>query len=474
MKPLLLYFREDFLELWSIDPNDRLTPLVINSSHKIPLYFFLSGDQILMDDFAKENFSKSIPNSFGDFWKNTGSHSLTYKRFNAVQTFDQLLPFGIKETILPAVLKSAFPEHVVSQFLNEKNTFVLYDSFVDEKQREIINKGLFEIVGFDPQAITILDYWDIFRNTQVQVNSLSSQDSFLLVNASLGNIYIHLIGINPPFHISKKVIEGKGHDPRVSSILDFIAEFAIAKGSFMKHDDIKQVLVNEGPIVLNLLKNGLVRHSIKNSHLDISPLKLDFFRTDVEGRLNNKESINYIRYEFDNFRRSNNAERIKIFLSGDVINQEAFKDFFTSTYSMVNPLDAGHESMIVASALKQARSLINSSAPKGGVDYHPLFQAPSAPVLKTPPLVNIHSVPPPPVMTKVPPKVAVPPIKPSVPVPSPVQRQAAPPIVPPKAVPKISTPVPPPKTVAPPVIPPKAVMPPAPAKVPPPPPPKRK
>ena len=83
MDSLLLFFREEILELWSIDPSGRLIAVNYNSSNKIPLYFLLSGDQIQMDSFAKESFKKSILNSYGDFWQNNASNILVYERFGA-------------------------------------------------------------------------------------------------------------------------------------------------------------------------------------------------------------------------------------------------------------------------------------------------------------------------------------------------------------------------------------------------------
>jgi len=108
MDSLLLFFREEVLEMWSIDPNGRLLQVNYNSSNKIPLFFLLSGDQILMDSFAKESYNKKIENSFGDFWQNSASNMIEYQRFGAKYKFDTLLPDKLKESILPSVVKSHF------------------------------------------------------------------------------------------------------------------------------------------------------------------------------------------------------------------------------------------------------------------------------------------------------------------------------------------------------------------------------
>jgi hypothetical protein len=258
MDPLLIYFKEDYIELWSIDSNDRLLPVNFQSSNKIPLYFLLNGDQIQMDGFARSQYLEHTSGifTFGDFWKNIGSNLITYSRFEKSYSYDTLLPFALKESILPSIIKSHFHSPNFSEFISQKRTFFLFDSFVDEDKREAINKGLLEIVGFSPENLIFLDYWEILRR---KLND--PQDVMLFLNASLGNIYIHLIGNKHPYHISKKIIEGKGRDPRVDTILDFIAEKAKSRGSNLSISEIKMILVNDAPIVLNLLKTIFIGFS---------------------------------------------------------------------------------------------------------------------------------------------------------------------------------------------------------------------
>lgn len=478
MDPLLFYFKDDFIELWSIDQNGRLVQVFYNSSNRIPLYFLLSGDQIIMDNYAKESFFKLQNGAFGNFWKNTGNTSITYERFGTNYQFDTLLPYAIKETILPSILKSHFNNTNFSEFLQSKRTFILYDSFVDEEQRELINKMFFEIVGFAPNSLIFLNYWDIYRSSQISNKQLNSVESFVYVNTSLGNIYLHLIGENQPHHITKKVIEGKGRDPRVDTILDFIAEIAIAKGSQMKISEIKKEIANDGPKVLELLKDGLVMYTIKNDNIDFNPLKLNFHRTEVEGRLNNKQSLNLVQNEFDGFRRGNNAELLSIFLIGDVINQPVFVDFFKNTYTKVFPQNENFENAFLLDALKKCSNILNSSTINFTLTSKQINSTKEPPKVTTPPPQRpITPIPIPPRVTippPPPPKVTIPPPMPQRPI-TPIQippRVTVPPSTPPKV---IAPPPPPTRVTAPMSIPPRVnAGPPKPPPKPPPPPPKKK
>jgi hypothetical protein len=172
-----------------------------------------------MDSYAKEAYYKNEVGAFGDFWTNTGAKKKEYQRFGIQHSFDTLLPYALKESIFPAVLRSIYPSLNFADFLQSNLLFVLYDSFIDVELREVINNGFFETIGFSPGSISIVDFWEIF-NTNVHVNS----ESIVAVNASLGNIYLHVVGRTHPYHLSKKIIEGKGRDPRLDTVLDFIAE----------------------------------------------------------------------------------------------------------------------------------------------------------------------------------------------------------------------------------------------------------
>jgi len=382
MNSLLLFFREDVLETWSIDLNGRLLPVNYNSSNKIPLYFLLSGDQILMDSFAKESYYKNVENSFGDFWQNSASNMLEYERFGAKYTFDTLLPYTLKESILPSVVKSHFHCGNLSEFLTQFNTLIAFDSFIDQEQQEKINKNLLEIVGYNPNALVLIDFWENYKEVLIKKNTITRNDSFVLVNGSLGNIYFHLIGKNSPSHLSKRVLIGKGHDPRVDTILDFLSEIARAKGSIVSQSDIKKEIVSDAEVILNKLFDGYVMHTIKNDKIGINPLKIGFHRSEIDGRLNNRQSLNFIQNEFDTFRKNNNAENLGIILSGSLINQAVFKDFFSSTYSKVLSESEAFEKEFILQILDQ-----NRTCPSEAQSKHLKGQEKSGPIVNTPPVV---------------------------------------------------------------------------------------
>jgi len=432
--------------MWSIDSNGRLLEVNYNSSNIIPLYFLLSGDQILMDSFAKDSFNKNVENSFGDFWQNSASNMLEYERFGKKYKFDTLLSYTLKESILPSIVKSHFHCGNLSEFLTQFNTLIAFESFIDQEQQEKINKNLLEIVGYNPNALILIDFWEHYKEVLIKKNTITRNDSFVVVNGSLGNIYLHLIGKNSPSQLSKSVLIGKGHDPRVDTILDFLSEIARAKGSIVSQSDIKKELVSDAEVIINKLSDGYVMHTIKNNKIGINPLNIGFHRDEIDGRLNNRQSLNFIQNEFDAFRKNNNAENLGIILSGSVINQPVFKDFFSSTYSKVHSESEGFEMEFILRCLEKNR--ISDPPPlKTTTEVPPSVDSKNntTPVDKVPPVIQI----PPGTGNKGTKddikKSEIPPtVPPGVPIPPPIPKEVKKVVVPPPLSPKTKVPPPPP------------------------------
>jgi hypothetical protein len=414
MNPLLIYFREECIELWSLDTNGRLLPVMYNSSNQLPLYFLLSGEEILMNKYAKDAYLNNEANSFGDFWKNLENNSISYDRFASNNSFSTLLPYVLKEAVLPLIAKSHFHTNL-SDLLKETNTAVLFDSFVEEKHKEIILNLFFEIIGFDPNSILSFDYFDSFREIKIKYKAITQSDSFILANISCGNFYFHLIGKNSPLHLAKKVLEGKGQDPILDCVLDFLVEIAQAKGSMLKHIDIKKELKNDAIAILNKIPDGLVLHTVRNNNLDVNPLKISFHKNEIEGRINNRQSLNFIQNEFDSFRKQNNAEQLPIFLGGEIINRSVFRDFFNNTYSKVNFEEDDFNSNIIISCVNRLltkENLISDNRQTLTTPIQTSLKGTKPPVATNPPVVNT------PPIVNTPPKVTLPPVVKVPPVPN--------------------------------------------------------
>jgi len=328
--PLLIYFKEHTVEFWSIDQNRRLIPLNFGNSNCAPLNFFINGDTIYMDQNALNQFDSNAENSFGDYWINILNPTLKYNRFNTSYEFSSLLSYALKENILPDILSYHYNDLTLEAFLNTCQTLILYDSFIDEQTRNRVNKELIEIIGFNSSILVSHDYWELYRAFLEKKGYLSPQESFLCINTALGDLNINLVAQNPTLTLNKKTLKGRGNDPRVDTILEYVAEIAVRKGSQLSIDAIKKIITPHGSAILNLLDNGWVEYKIKNVEIGVYPLNLAFHKDAVINRINNKASLNFIEGELNSFRIDNRANSFKIFLNGSLINQDIFVTFFST------------------------------------------------------------------------------------------------------------------------------------------------
>ena len=458
--PLLIYFKEEVVEFWSIDQNKRLIPINFGANNIVPLSFLVSGDQISMDQNAKMQFDSNADNSYGNYWANILNSQLKYNRFHNSHSFSTLLSYAIKENILPHIIRNNFSSFTKESFLTTCKTIIIYDSFIDEQHRNIVNKELLEVIGFNPSSLVTYDYWELYRAYYEKKEKINSEESFISINSALGDLNINLVAQNPTLTINKKNLIGRGNDPRMDTILEYVAEIAIRKGSLVPINEIKKKIINHGPAILELLKDGLVTYKIKSHDIGIYPLNLDFHRDAIANRLNNRASLNFIQGEFDNFRNANQASGYKIFLNGEIINQEVFIDFFKTTYSNVETesIDFNQNLKIfIFDYFKEQQNTHQPVVTQLVVNAPPILppreSAPTPPrVAPTPQLPPRPAVP-------IPPKVTAPPILPPSPAAPIPPRATAPSPLPPRPAPPM-----PPKATAPPPLPPRPA-PPMPPKV---------
>jgi hypothetical protein len=175
----------------------------------------------------------------------------------------------------------------------------------------------------------------------------------------------------------------------------------------LKHIDIKKELKNDAIAILNKLPDGLVLHTVSNNNLDLNPLKISFHKHEIEGRINNRQSLNFIQNEFDSFRKQNNAEQLPIFLGGEIINRSVFRDFFNNTYSKVNFEEDDFNSNVIISCVNRLltkENLISDNRQTLTTPIQTSLKGTNPPVATNPPVVNI------PPIVNTPPKVTLPPV----------------------------------------------------------------
>jgi len=445
MNTLLIFFREDCLELWSIDTNNRLVPVLYNGTHEVPLYFLYDrvDEQIYIGGHAKEQYLRQSAGTYGDFWGQVVNSTEVYSRYGKSEELLSLLHFSLNESLIPEILKSHFHKASISSFFESGTMLVLYDSFINPRDASRITDGFLRVLACRPESFQVLNFWETYIRTK-----RISDPVFIFFNASLGNIYVDIIENKSPYHLKRKVIIGKGRDPRHDIMLDFLATKIKAKGSIKTAEAIKKVLEPEAPEILNKLSDGLVIHTIRNAELGTgtATLKIQFNSAEILGKLNNQSSLNRIKTEFDEFRELNNASGLPIYFYGEVINQYSFTEFFSSNYKGFNPESSPDfdrtliESILTnvirisASAKDDKRPPTLPPGPKGG----------GAPPMPPPPPGpkggGVPPMPPPPPGPKgggAPPMPPPPPGPkgggvPPLPPPSPGQRVPPPPPLPPK------------------------------------------
>ena len=113
MNKILIFFRHSHFELWSIDTNNRLVKLDYLDSNVIPLYFLISGSDISVGSFAKEQFEKGIGESLGHFWSQLALSEEKIIRGSKSLAKKELLPTALFEQVFSELARNYFDHNTV-------------------------------------------------------------------------------------------------------------------------------------------------------------------------------------------------------------------------------------------------------------------------------------------------------------------------------------------------------------------------
>ncbi len=327
MENILLFFRYDQVELWSIDSSKRLIPLNYLDSNVIPLYFLISGSDLTIGGFAKEQFQKGVGECLGNFWSEVAFSEEKIIRNTSSVSKKNLLSTTIFESILPELSRNYFEGITIEEIIRNKKIIVCIEPFLDENKVsvffELIQNHLFEI-----KNLIQINYWELLLNYYIGNRLIDTNNKFNVLASYNGDLYCFLI---ENFKLKDfKVLDGKGIDPRLNAVSDYCVEKIKSRGSLVDIKLIRNYIRRDVEEILNSLSKGLVEHLFDNHRIGVGKFTLSFNKTVLESRLQNPSDLLFIYQEVVSFRERNNCNTSKIILLTESLNLPVFFDKFES------------------------------------------------------------------------------------------------------------------------------------------------
>lgn len=334
MNKILIFFRHDHFEIWSIDANNRLIPLLFLDSNIVPLYFLISGTDISIGNFAKEQYNKGIGESLGCFWSEIAFSEQKIIRGSKSIQRKELLEIALLEIVFPELIRNYFENITLESFINSKSIIIIFEPFCNIESSKIIFESI-KKKFFYSSNLFLVDYWNLLFEFYSDRKLINDPNQNLVVLGSYNSdLYLYLIENKEQKDIN--ILVGKGVDPRLNAVSDFCIDKIKLRGSLLDHKEIRSYITNDVFKILNSLNKGFVEHVFDHPRLGVGRFILSLHKSVLESRIENPTDLLFIESEVMSFRDRNNCNNYIVLLTS-AINLPVFYNRFEGIGTVKEP-----------------------------------------------------------------------------------------------------------------------------------------
>ena len=304
MSEILIYFREDTVELWSLDQSSRLLKIKDESgSNIIPLYFDVSDTDIKFGAFAEKSFKEGRRNTFGNYWGDVINSKDSFNYYGTSVPVSEALSLYLKRVI----------ESKSSSLL-----FIFEPSIDTNHRKKILESMKKNIPGVECFSF---DFYLVFSGFLKSLNRIESLGDYIDLRSHFGDLYLNYIkseGLE-----DQKILKEKGVDPRLEAIYNYVIPELQDSGCFASKEEIRNVIKEDAKAILNKLPNGLVDHQFENPNLSIF-WYMSVHRSVFDEAMNHANSSFHLEQQINTFLDKNSGQNLPKMLSTEPLNVDAF------------------------------------------------------------------------------------------------------------------------------------------------------
>ena len=236
---------------WYQLENSPYTPLIINESNVVPLYFYVNDHDIFFGNVAREKFFSCTPNSYGNYFEIIKDPSKHFSISSIKKPVKQLLYYGIEQYLSHFINTVLYKSDSIESFRQNFPLRFFFESDVEDKEKTLIEK-IFTEAGYD--NVDRIDYAQSLFEVLSVKGIINTNNSFLLLKGIDNNLYIELYKNLTGIQIGVSKLDGQGADPRVKILAEMIIEDILAVNPYLSintEDEIATLL----PFSAELLAN---------------------------------------------------------------------------------------------------------------------------------------------------------------------------------------------------------------------------
>lgn len=221
------------ISFWYQSEKSPYAPLVIENTNEAPLYFYVSHNDFIFGNAARDRFYSNDPNAFGDYFEIVKDPAKHFSIYGSKKPVKQLFYYGIEQYLSHFINVVLYKSDSIESYRPHFPLRFLFEADIEGKEKTLV-ENLFTETGYN--NVGRVDYHAALFTVLCEKGLLSVSKPVLLLTGIDNVLYLDLFKTAPGPATASLKLEGQGSDPRVKILADMIIEYITAQNSYLLLD----------------------------------------------------------------------------------------------------------------------------------------------------------------------------------------------------------------------------------------------
>lgn len=239
------------VSFWYQSDGSPYAPLIVKESNKVPLYFYVNGNDFIFGTSAKDRFYSNDPNAYGNYFEIVKDPSKHFAIYGNKKPVKQLLYYGLEQYLSHFINTVLYKGDSIESYRQHFPLRFIFENDLEEKEKALV-VSLFSEAGYD--NVESIDFNALLFDVLEQKNIISNKNAILLLNGIDNTLFLELYENKQSNPVGLSKLEGQGADPRVKVLSEMIIEYVCAQNPYLviiKELEVANIL----PYSASLLEN---------------------------------------------------------------------------------------------------------------------------------------------------------------------------------------------------------------------------
>ncbi len=227
---VLVKISRRIVSFWYQTDDNRYAPLAVKDSNEVPLYFYVSGNDFIFGNGARDSFYANNPNAFGNYFELIKDPEKYFSIYGNKKHAKQLFYYGTEQYLSHFINTVLYKSDSIESYRPQFPLRFLFEADIEEKERLLI-ETIFTDAGYN--NIESVDYNRCLFEALQKDYVIQKGQAVLLLTGIDNVLYLELYRHPAEKTSSCKKIAGHGADPRVKILAEMIVEYIITQQPYL-------------------------------------------------------------------------------------------------------------------------------------------------------------------------------------------------------------------------------------------------